>query len=235
VQPVVDIPYLRSQAWGGGEFVQGAIDRRLGLVDGLGLFWSEAMGRARLTSLDSLYEGACEGRPLVFDMRHLTPELQEALVRSMVHALEGICERETHSGRGRYLFVFFEEAHFYVNESTILSLITRGRHIGMGSVFVTNTPEKLPDVVFRQLDNLFLLPLTHKGDVLSVSQSSFTDEETIQSFATRLPEHHALLVGSVTERYPLILEVDPLPEGVPPTGRTRSTWDRLLSGGATAP
>lgn len=228
VQPVIDVPYLRTQTWGGGDFVQGAIDRRLELVEHLGLFWSERMGRGSLTSLDVLYEQACAGSPIVFDMRHLTPALQEALVRSMVGALEGICERETKSGKGRYPFCFFEEAHFYVSEAAILSLITRGRHIGMGSVFVTNTPEKLLDVVFRQLDNLFLLPLTHKGDVLSVSQSSFTDEETIASFATRLPEHHALLVGSVTERYPLILEVDPLPDGVPPTGRTRSTWDRLF-------
>ncbi len=111
-----------------------------------------------------------------------------------------------------------------------MDLITRGRHIGMGSVFVTNTPDRLPEAVFRQLDNLILLALNHRDDIASVGRNSFTDEATIESFATRMPERHALLVGSVTNRYPLVVEVDPLPAGVPPTGKTRSTWERFLRG-----
>lgn len=97
----------------------------------------------------------------------------------------------------------------------------------MASIFVTNTPQNLPESVFRQLDNLFLLGLTHRDDIRSVSRNSFTDEATIESFATRMPERHALIVGNATDRYPLVVEVDDLPEGVPRTGRTRSTWDRF--------
>lgn len=108
-----------------------------------------------------------------------------------------------------------------------MNLITRGRHIGMASVFVTNTPQNLPDTVFRQLDNLFLLGLTHKDDIRNVSKNSFTDEDTIQSFATRMPYGHALIMGNATDRYPLIVSVNPLPEGIPTTGKTKSTWDRF--------
>jgi hypothetical protein len=99
----------------------------------------------------------------------------------------------------------------------------------MASVFITNTPQNLPDTVFRQLDNLFLLSLTHRDDIRNVSKNSFTDEDTIQSFATRMPERHALIIGNVTNRYPLVVEVARLPEEIPPTGQTRSTWERFES------
>ena len=75
----------------------------------------------------------------------------------------------------------------------------------------------------------YILSLTHKDDIRNVSKSSFTDEATIESFATRMPERHALIVGNVTDRYPLVVRVDDLPAGVPRSGRTRSTWDRFSS------
>jgi hypothetical protein len=81
--------------------------------------------------------------------------------------------------------------------------------------------------VFRQLDNLFLLALSHRDDIRNVSRNSFTDEATTESFATRMPERHAMIIGNVTDRYPLVLSVDALPSSIPATGRTRSTWDRF--------
>jgi DNA helicase HerA-like ATPase len=161
-------------------------------------------------------------------MRDLSNTLQHALVKAMNKAIEDICGKEA-KARSRFPFVFYEEAHFYVTDAAILNIITRGRHIGMGSFFVTNTPQNLPDTVFRQLDNLFLLGLTHRDDIRNVSKNSFTDEDTIQSFATRMPKHHTLIIGQITERYPLVVSVDRLPEGVPETGRTRSTWDRFAT------
>jgi hypothetical protein len=101
--------------------------------------------------------------------------------------------------------------------------------MGIGSVFITNTPDRLPDSVFRQLDNLFLQTLTHKDDIRKVSKNAFTDEETIESFATRMLPRHALIIGNVTDRYPILFEVDALPPNIPPTGVTRTTWSRLSS------
>jgi hypothetical protein len=227
---VIDIAELRAATWRGGSFVQDAIDHRLSLIESMNLFLTNKQrGTAGLvTSLNSAYDTAADGSPIVFDMRDMSRSRQTALVNSVNRLITNICQVESR-GHGRYPFVFFEEAHFYVSESTIMDIITRGRHIGMASIFVTNTPERLPDAVFRQLDNLFLLALTHRDDIRNVSKNSFTDQETIESFATRMPERHALLVGNVTDRYPLVLEIDPLPSDVPPTGRTRSTWDRFLA------
>lgn len=223
----IDLDQLRQETWSNNDYVQQAIDDRLRVLADKGLFLSpRTRPHATITNFSTLYHQACQGNPIVFDMRDLSTSLQHALVKAITNTLEVICNQEARD-EGRYPFVFYEEAHFYVRPEAIMNLITRGRHIGMVSFFVTNTPQELPDAVFRQLDNLFLLALTHKDDIRNVSKNSFTDEDTIQSFATRMPEHHALIIGNVTDRYPLVVEVDPLPENVPPTGRTRSPWDRF--------
>lgn len=162
----VEISDLQSHSWGGGDFVVRAIDDRLQMIEGMHLFWSSKTQGNNSLKITDLYDNACQGQPIVFDMRGLSQNLQQALVRSVNKYLEDICNAESKPtqnqsapatpARNRYPFVFFEEAHFYVSEATIVNIITRGRHIGMGSVFVTNTPQKLPDTVFRQLDNLFL-------------------------------------------------------------------------------
>lgn len=226
----VDITYLRQQAWGGGAYVQQAIDRRLEMAENLSLFFGQRHRDRglRASDFDIIYNEACSGKPIVFELRGLSIQMQRTLARAVINLLEDICEREGgQNGRRRFPYVFFEEAHFYIDEMGIMNIITRGRHIGIASIFVTNSPQKLPDTVFRQLDNLFLQGLTHRDDIRSVSKNSFTDEDTIESFATRMPPRHALIIGGVTDRYPIIVEVDPLPQNVPPTGETRSTWRRL--------
>jgi|SRR5579859_818812 len=230
----IDITHLRGASWGGGQYVADAIQRRLDMVDGLRYFHSFAGNHTTPLNFRTIYNQAigdqqAVGHPIIFDMRNLSAALQQALVRAITDILETICkdEADANHGQGRFPFIFFEEAHFYVREDTIVNIITRGRHIGMGSVFVTNTPQELPRTVFRQLDNLFLLGLTHNDDIRNVSNSSFTDEETIRSFATRMPRHHALIIGNITSRYPLVVRVDNLPDNVPASGQTRSTWDRF--------
>lgn len=239
----IDIDFLRQAHWSGNQHVNDAIRERLRVVGERRLFRVLAApgvqpGQARpglVTTLTDAYNQACAGATVVFDMRTLPTALRQALVRFVNRTIETICETEGgDQGQGRYPFVFFEEAHFYVSKEAILNIITRGRHIGMGSVFITNTPQDLPDSVFRQLDNLLLLALTHRDDIKNVSKNSFTDEDTIESFATRMPEFHALVMGNVTQRYPLVLRIDPLPANVPATGRTRSTWDRF-TGNQTGP
>jgi hypothetical protein len=235
----IDLNFLRQANWSNNQLVQDAISDRLRVVSNMNLFQSIApqpqAAQAQdanqqgnpITNIVDAYEHACAGRPIIFNMRGMSSTLQNALVRAINKILEDICEVEE-GGNRRFPFVFYEEAHFYVSTDAILNIITRGRHIGMASVFVTNTPQNLPDTVFRQLDNLFLLNLSHRDDIRNVSKNSFTDEDTIESFATRMPERHALIVGNVTDRYPLVVRVEPLPPDVPPTGRTRSTWERFV-------
>jgi uncharacterized protein len=228
-QFTIDLDYLMGYTWNSNEYVQQAIVDRLRVIANMGLFVSPRIrSGVTTTNIQTIFENACNGRPVVFDMRGLSPTLQSTLVRAINKNIEDICGVESaQGGQGRFPFMFYEEAHFYIKPDVILNIITRGRHIGMASVFVTNTPHNLPDTVFRQLDNLFLLSLTHKDDIRNVSKNSFTDEDTIESFATRMPVYHSLIIGNVTDRYPLIVKVDPLPSTIPATGRTKSTWDRF--------
>lgn len=231
----IDIPHLRQINWAAGganNYVADAINSRLDTIHGMGLFHDYASEQEPVSFSDAYHRAVGEeedsGYPIVFDLRDLTRARQRALVGSMNSAIKDICRAEAGKlGLGRFPFVFYEEAHFYINEDVIIDIITRGRHIGMGAFFVTNTPQELPRTVFRQLDNLFLLSLTHNDDIKNVSNSSFTDEETIRSFATRMPRHHALIIGNITRRYPLVVRIDPLPADIPASGQTRSTWDRL--------
>ena len=94
---------------------------------------------------------------------------------------------------------------------------------------MTNTPSKLPEAVFRNLGNLIVPPMADdKDDIRNLCQDSFTDAETLQALATRMKPRHALIVGNLTDRYPLVVSIDDLPEGVPRSGVTKSTWIRFL-------
>lgn len=224
----IDLEDLITTKWGGGSYVEDAIKSRLETIRSMRLFHVYSDKTSKPARIGEAYNAAAEGQPIVFDMRDLSSSLQRALVGAMNNAIKNICKVEaSNEGRGRFPFVFYEEAHFYISDDTIIDIITRGRHIGMGAFFVTNTPQELPRTVFRQLDNLFLLSLTHNDDIRNVSNSSFTDEATIRSFATRMPRHHGLIIGNVTRRYPLVVRIDPLPDNVPASGETRSTWNRF--------
>jgi hypothetical protein len=122
--------------------------------------------------------------------------------------------------------VFFEEAHFYTSEDEILNLITRGRHLGLTLAFITNTPGQLPEVVFRQVDNLICTGLGHSADLRIIAKSALSDDDTLQSLAFGLGQREAMIVGRTTGGFPIVVDVMDLPDGFPATGLTRSFWDR---------
>ena len=121
--------------------------------------------------------------------------------------------------------MFFEEAHFYTSQDEILNLITRGRHLGLTLFFITNTPGELPEVVFRQLDNLICTGLRHGADLRTIAKSALSDDDTLQSLAVGLGQREAMIVGRATGNFPIVVDVLDLPEGHPSTGATRSFWD----------
>lgn len=167
-----------------------------------------------------------EKKFILVNLGEIQPKLRSILVRTINTQISKICDEEYKNGTHRYPFIFFEEAHIYIDTDAIVDFTTRGRHIGTRMFFMTNTPDALPEMVFRQLDNLFLLRLTHTTDIKHVSKSSFTDEETVTNFATRMPRHHLLIIGNITNNYPLVAQGSPLPIDVK-TGATRPLWEHL--------
>ncbi len=222
--PFLGIPQLIQMAQE-GEFatgmnapaVNGAIASRLRALLGTGMF---ARNEAEVTDLKGYYKLIRGGGAMVIDISRLGNRARSGLVQAVIEVVKEICEEEIALGTNRFPFLFFEEAHLYVSKASIDYLVTRARHLGASSVFITNMIGGLDEAVLRQADNLFLLRLPFEDDVRHVAKSAKTDYETLSSFVRRLPDYHALAIGEVTKGYPLIFKVDPL-EGVNTAGETK--------------
>ena len=157
-----------------------------------------------------------QGGALVVDLAPpRTTFAREAFVGATLSIIEQRAE-----GSVKPPFVFFEEAHLYTAREQIENLVTRARHLGVTCTFITNMVTELNEAVLRQVDNLFLLHLPHRGDVRHVSKSAAVDSETVEAFALRIDQHHALLVGAASGSYPLVFKVDD-PDGVDMAGITK--------------
>jgi hypothetical protein len=157
-------------------------------------------------SFQAFWERIRGGGALAFDLSSLsTPARQgfsQALLRFLFELVEGE-EKELP-------FVFFEEAHSYVSPQGIDALVTRARHSGITSFFITNTPTALPEGVLRAADNLFLFRLPLEEDLKWVGKSALTDFSTLSSLNRALPKYGCLAIGEATDSYPAILLPDPL-------------------------
>jgi len=228
----IDLPWLRRQHWSEHDMVQAAVVNRFRQLGELDIFADEVEeGQPSQDTIAAAYEVACEeGRPIVFEMLPLQPSVRQALFRATMQTLERICERERADGTERTPQILMDEAHFYASESVLTNAVTRSRHVGWGMCLATNSPDLIPNVVLRLLDNLIVLPTSHEDDVRLISKAaaSFCDKVTVESLIRSLPDRHAIIMGDLTNRWPLVVEVGPLPDHIPPSGVTRSPWTRLI-------
>lgn len=219
--PFIGIQHLLDMAddleFSPNEVVSAAIRSRLEAARNTGVF---ADHPDESSSLQAEYDKIRGGGALVIDISSLTNLSRQGFVQSIIDILREICEREIQRGTGRFPFVFFEEAHLYINRNTIGYIVTRSRHLGMTCFFVTNMVGGLDETVLRQVDNLFLLNLPFDDDVRHISKSAIVDQETMSSYVKRLRRHHALILGDVTRQYPVIIKVKEL-KGIRTAGETQ--------------
>lgn len=197
--------------------ISGAIRSRLEALRHTGLFADE---RREAVSLKQYYGWVREGGALVIDISRLGNLSRMGLVQAILELIKDICQAEIEAGSHRFPFVFFEEAHLYVSRASIDYIVTRARHLGITSFFVTNMIGGLDETVLRQADNLFLLRLPFEDDVRHVAKTAATDYETLSAFVQRLKGWHAMAIGVATGGYPLLFRVDRL-EGVNTAGETK--------------
>jgi hypothetical protein len=222
--PYIGLEQLMQMAeegeFGGGSsaaVVNHAIRSRLEALKNTRIF---ARNPKEAASLGEAYRAIREGGALIVDVSALSNLAREGFVQAIIELVKDLCLWEIDHDTHRFPFIFFEEAHLYVSRQSIDYIVTRARHLGITSFFVTNMIHGLDEAVLRQADNLFLLRIPFDDDVRHVSRGAATDYETMAAFVRRLRERHALIVGNVTAHYPLIFEVDPL-RGVNTAGETR--------------
>ncbi len=219
--PFIGIQHLLDMAddleFSPNEVVSAAIRSRLEAARNTGLFANYA---DEAISLQAQYDKIRQGGALVIDISSLTNLSRQGFVQAIIDILREICDREIRRGTGRFPFVFFEEAHLYISRNTIGYIVTRSRHLGLTCFFVTNMVGGLDETVLRQVANLFLLNLPFDDDVRHISKSAIVDQETMASFAKRLRRHHVLILGDVTQQYPVIIKVKEL-TGIRTAGETQ--------------
>ena len=119
----------------------------------------------------------------------------------------------------RAVFLFAEEAHLYLRETYWDDIVTRMRHFGVFTTFVTNQPDSIKESIYRQADNIFLFNFTNEHDLETVSRAAKVDAETVKSVARDLPPRHCLVLGRVVKDFPIVAKVRALE--VQAKGQTR--------------
>jgi hypothetical protein len=193
-----------------------AVNRTLrSRLEALKLTGMVARSPLEASSFAGVWKEIREGGAVAFDLSGLSTPARMGFAQALLRFLFALVEEEE-----KVPFVFFEEAHLYVTPQGIDALVTRARHTGITSFFITNTPTALPEGVLRAADNLFVFRLPLEEDIRWVAKSGMIEESSLFILVKALPQHACLALGEISGGYPLILGPDPL-LGCETRGKTR--------------
>ena len=202
--------------WRCNEFVRDALFARYHTISSCGLFTDSP--RERFDLLD-FFSSSREGGSLVISFSDVSPLNRRMCVELVLSKLVELLEHR----RIPPIFLFAEEAHLYLRETYWEDLITRMRHFGVFTVFVTNQPDAIDQRIYRQVDNVFLYTFSNDADLSMVSQASMADTDTVKALVRSLPPRVCLILGHAVSNLPVIVSVDPFDS--PPTGATRRFFE----------
>jgi len=155
--------------------------------------------------LDEILETRADGNLVVVNLSKLLPSVRRLVVEYLLSHISSLLSNE----RVEPLFLLAEEAHLYLRETYWEDIVTRMRHLGMFPIFVTNQPDTIPEVVYRQADNIFLFNLLNDNDLDKIAKVSKVDAETIRLLVKRMPPRHCLVTGRIVNDIPLLIRVRP--------------------------
>jgi len=113
----------------------------------------------------------------VVSLSGVSPLNRRMVVELMLSKLVELLERR----KIPPVFLFAEEAHLYLRDTYWEDLITRMRHFGVFTVFITNQPDAIDQKIYRQVDNIFLYNFSNDSDLALISQASMTDSDTVKA------------------------------------------------------
>jgi hypothetical protein len=198
--------------WRCNEFVRDALFARYHTLASCGLFTDA--GDRQFDLRDFLSSGK-EGGSLVVSLSGVSPLNRRMVVELVLSKLVELLEQQ----HVPPVFLFAEEAHLYLRETYWEDLITRMRHFGVFTVFITNQPDAIDQKIYRQVDNIFLYNFSSDADLALVAQASMADTDTVKAIVRTLPPRTCLLLGHAVNNLPVIVNVDPFDS--PASGTTR--------------
>jgi len=152
---------------------------------------------------DSMLKAKDQGGAIVINLKN-TGNIDRQIV---VEYVLGKLVDSLQTWKLKAVFLFAEEAHLYLRETYWDDIVTRMRHFGIFTTFITNQPDTIQDTIYRQADNIFLFNFTNEHDLDVVSRAARVDAETVRSIARDLPPHHCLTLGRVVHDFPIVTRV----------------------------
>ncbi|MEM1757172.1 MAG: hypothetical protein QW770_03995, partial [Candidatus Bathyarchaeia archaeon] len=177
-------------------------------------FFTDNLSEAMMLE-EALIKANREGGAVIINLKNTS-----AMDRHMIveYVLGKLTEMLT-NWRLKAVFLFAEEAHLYLRETYWDDIVTRMRHFGIFTTFITNQPDSIRESIYRQADNIFLFNFTNEHDLEVVSRAARVDSETVKSIARELPPHHCLVLGKAVEDFPIVVRIKAL--DVKTMGETR--------------
>lgn len=190
--------------WNCNQHVRDALFSRFHSLVNSGVFTDNV---AEAVSLEEyLLRTKDSGGAIVMNLRNTSSIDRQIVVE---YVLGRLVESLTNS-KLRAVFLFAEEAHLYLRETYWDDIVTRMRHFGIFTTFITNQPDTIRENIYRQADNIFLFNFTNEHDLDVVSRAARVDAETVRSIARDLLPHYCLVLGKAVRDFPIVARVKAL-------------------------
>jgi hypothetical protein len=199
--------------WHCNQHVRDALFSRYHSLANTGFFTDEAAGTMFLE--ECLFRAREQGGAIVVNLKNTSAIDRQIVVEYVLGKLVDLLT----CWKLKATFLFAEEAHLYLRETYWDDIVTRMRHFGIFTTFITNQPDTIRENIYRQADNIFLFNFMNEHDLEVVSRAARVDAETVKSIARDLPPHYCLALGRVVRDFPMVVKVKAL--DVKTMGETR--------------
>ena len=201
------------RSWRCNEHVRDALFSRYYALSSSGFFSDDTSGCLDLGEALMALQG--EGGAVIINLKDLSAVDRRVVVEYTLGKLVELLSKWVL----RAVFLFAEGAHLYLRETYWEDVVTRMRHLGIFTTFITNQPDTIRDNIYRQADNIFLFNFTNQRDLEMVARASRVDADTVKAIARELPPGHCLVLGRAVGDMPIVVRVREL--DVETLGRTR--------------
>jgi len=188
--------------WTVNELVRDALLSRFHMINSSRLFSSNSVNE-RGFQFEDVIKTKPRGAAMIVNMSKISPVVRRMIVELVMNKLIELLEKSLIPP----IFIFAEEAQLYIRDTYWEDLITRMRHFGIYSTFITNQPDAINDTIYRQVDNIFLFNFTNGTDLDKISKVSLADTDTVRSIVRTLPQRHCLVIGKVVRDLPMVVKV----------------------------
>jgi uncharacterized protein len=191
--------------WTINELVRDALLSRFHMINSSRLFSTNSVNE-RGFQFEDVIKTKPKGAAMIVNMSRISPVVRRMIVELVMNKLIELLEKSIIPP----IFIFAEEAQLYIRDTYWEDLITRMRHFGIYSTFITNQPDAINDTIYRQVDNIFLFNFTNDSDLEKISKVSLVDSSTIKSLVKTLSHRNCLAIGKAVSNLPMVIKINPV-------------------------